>query len=154
MSIQITGGTKYKAALEKIAKLRMGVKAGIPGNATTTDGQSIAEYALFNELGTSRMPARPFMRDTANQKQSEWLQIMAHKLNYESIEKNNAEDALGLTGEMMTANIKETIQHGQFVPDAPATVEAKARGGKMEPDHPLIDTGQMLASVTYEVVKL
>lgn len=150
----ISGGQKYKEALEKIASVHKGVKAGIPADATTTDGQSIAEYAMYNEMGTRTIPARPFMRYTANEKQYEWLEVLSHKLNYQSIEKNNAEDALGLTGEMMKAHIQQTIQKGQFIPDAPATVKAKARSGKVEPDHPLIDTGQLLAAVTYEVVDI
>jgi hypothetical protein len=155
MSVVITGGTKYKDALEKIASVRKAVKAGVPGNATTTDGKSIAEYALFNELGTSRMPARPFLRQTVAEKQTEWLEILAQKLNFKSIEKNNAEDALGLTGEMMMAHIKQTIQKGDFTPDAESTVKAKARRGKMEPNHPLIDTGQLLEhGITYEVTDL
>lgn len=150
----ISGGQKYKEVLEKIASVHKGVKAGILAGATTTDGKSIAEYAMFNELGTRNIPARPFMRQTANDKQYEWLSVLSAKLNWQSIEKNNAEDALGLTGEMMKAHIQQTIQKGQFIPDAPATVKAKARSGKVEPDHPLIDTGQMLAAISYEVIDL
>ena len=150
----ITGGTKYQDVLEKIASVRKGVKAGILAGATTTDGQSIAEYAMYNEMGTRNIPTRPFMRQTASDKQQEWLSILSAKLNWQSIEKNNAEDALGLTGEMMKAHIQQTIQKGEFTPNAKSTSDAKRRKGKTEDDHPLIDTGQMLAAVTYEVVDI
>ena len=150
----ITGGTKYQDVLEKIASVRKGVKAGILAGATTTDGQSIAEYAMYNEMGTRNIPPRPFMRKTASDKQQEWLSILSAKLNWQSIEKNNAEDALGLTGEMMKAHIQQTIQKGDFTPNAENTINAKTRKGKVEPDHPLIDTGQMLAAISYEVIDI
>jgi hypothetical protein len=52
----------------------------------------------------------------------------------------------------MKADIKDSIQNGAWKPNAEATVNAKRRKGKSEPDHPLMDTGQMIAAVSYEVV--
>lgn len=151
MNVTVTGGKKYKAALEKITRLKMSVRAGIPAGATTTDGQSIPTYAVYNELGTSRIPARPFMRQTASNHQDDWCALLASRLNYKDISANQAKKALGLCGELMKAHIQETIQKGTFAPNAPKTVEAKRRKGKVEPDHPLIDTGQMIASIISEV---
>lgn len=154
LTYNISGGDKYAAALQKIVDLKVGVRAGIPAGATTTDGKSIPEYAVYNELGTSRMPARPFMRQTVNDRHGDWVDIVARSLNYDEISRNQAKSAMGLCGVVMEAHVKQTIQQGEFLPDAPATVEAKRRKGKVEPDHPLIDTGQMLAAVTNEVVSL
>lgn len=151
MNVTVTGGTKYKAALEKIARLKVGVRAGIPAGATTTDGQSIPEYAVYNELGTSRIPARPFMRQTASNHQDDWLRLVSSRLNYDSINRDGAKRVMGLTGEAMKSHIQETIQKGTFAPNSPKTVESKRRKGKVEPDHPLIDTGQMIASIISEV---
>jgi hypothetical protein len=58
---------------------------------------------------------------------------------------------MGLVGEQMKAHIQQTIQKGSFQPNALKTQEAKKRKGKREYDHPLIDTGQMLASIISEV---
>lgn len=151
MKVEVTGGNKYKAALEKIAKLKISARAGIPQGATTTDGKSIPEYAVYNEMGTSRIPARPFMRQTVANHQDDWCNTVAHSLNYQEISSNHAKRAMGLAGEQMKAHIQETIQKGSFAPNAPKTVENKRRKGKVEPDHPLIDTGQMLASIISEV---
>ena len=148
--VTVTGGDKYKAVLEKIARLKLTAQAGIPAGATTTDGKSIPEYAAYNEFGTSRIPARPFMRTTANEHQNEWCETLAGALKGEIL-KDNAKGAMGLVGEQMKAHIQQTIQKGSFAPNAPRTVANKRAKGKVEPDHPLIDTGQMLASIISEV---
>ena len=148
--ITVTGGDKYKAILEKIARLKITARAGIPAGATTTDGKSIPMYAAYNEFGTSRIPARPFMRTTANEHQNEWCETLAGALKGEIL-KDNAKKAMGLVGEQMKAHIQQTIQKGSFAPNSPRTIANKRAKGKREPDHPLIDTGQMLASIISEV---
>ena len=148
--VTVTGGDKYKAVLEKIARLKLTAQAGIPSGATTTDGKSIPMYAAYNEFGTSRIPARPFMRTTANEHQNEWCETLAGALKGEIL-KDNAKGAMGLVGEQMKAHIQQAIQKGSFAPNAPRTVANKRAKGKVEPDHPLIDTGQMLASIISEV---
>jgi HK97 gp10 family phage protein len=149
-NVTVTGGDKYKAVLEKIARLKLTAQAGIPAGATTTDGKSIPMYAAYNEFGTSRIPARPFMRTTANEHQNEWCETLAGALKGEIL-KDNAKGAMGLVGEQMKAHIQQTIQKGSFAPNAPRTVANKRAKGKVEPDHPLIDTGQMIASIISEV---
>lgn len=151
MKVEVTGGDKYQAVLEKIAKLKISARAGVPAGATTTDGKSIPEYAVYNELGTSRIPSRPFMRQTVTNHQDEWCQTVAQSLNYKEIDKDGARRTMGLVGEQMKAHIQQTIQKGSFTPNSPKTVEQKRRKGKVEPDHPLIDTGQMIASIISEV---
>jgi hypothetical protein len=150
--ITVTGGDKYKAILEKIARLKITARAGIPAGATTTSGMSIAKYAYWNEIGLPdrNLPARPFMRTTANEHQNEWCETLAGALKGEIL-KDNAKGAMGLVGEQMKAHIQQTIQKGSFAPNSPKTVANKRRKGKVEPDHPLIDTGQMLASIISEV---
>lgn len=151
MKVEVKGGDKYQAVLDKIAKVRVSARAGIPAGATTTDGKSIPEYAVYNELGTSRIPSRPFMRQTVSNHQDDWLNTVSQSLNYKEIDKDGAKRTMGLVGEQMKAHIQQTIQKGSFAPNSPKTVEQKRRKGKVEPDHPLIDTGQMIASIISEV---
>lgn len=151
MIVGVKGGDKYRAALEKICQVKVTARAGIPAGATTTDGKSIPEYAVYNEMGTSRIPARPFMRTTVKEHETEWLQTAAGALNYKQISRDGAKNAMGLVSEVMKAHIQQTIQQGSFAPNSKKTVDAKRRKGKVEPDHPLIDTGQMLASIISEV---
>jgi hypothetical protein len=143
-----------KEALQKIVDTKLAVKAGIPAGATTTDGKSIPEYAMYNEVGTAHIPPRPFMRDTVNDKQDNWKSFLESNVDYNNIQRDKCVSVMGVLGEVMVADIKQTIQKGNFVPDAPATVKTKQRRGKSEPDHPLIDTGQLLEhGISSEVVK-
>ena len=153
VTVEIKGGDKYKRFLDKMSQIAGGVKAGILNNATTTDGKSIPEYAVYNEFGTSRIPARPFMRTVAKEKPKQWIGEMVLHVRGRATEPAIWKQALGVAGESMKSDIKDSIQNGNWTPNAPATVRAKARKGKVEPDHPLIDTGQMLAAVSYEVVE-
>lgn len=153
VSISITGGERLKEALKKVAETNLMVKAGIPAGATTTDGMSIPQYALWNEVGTSTIPPRPFMRQTVNDNQDKWKGLLSSNLSFMSLTQDNGEAVLGLLGEVMVADIKQTIQRGNFAADSPSTVASKRRKGKVEPNHPLIDTGQMMESIISEVVK-
>jgi hypothetical protein len=153
ITFEVRGGDKYKRALDAIRRLNMAVKAGVPENAKTTDGKSIPLYAFYNEMGTRHIPARPFLRNTLADKQNEWLDTLIDALDWKDCTQNQAKNALGLLGEVMKAKIKQTIQAGDFMPDAEATWKAKERKGKKEPAHPLIDTGQLLESIAYEVRK-
>ena len=151
VTVKIEGGDKYKAFLAKMAEIAGGVKAGILNNATTTDGKSIAEYAIYNEFGTSRIPARPFMRTVAKEKPKQWIGEMVRHVRGRATDPAIWKQALGVAGESMKSDIKDSIQNGIWTPNAEATVNAKRRKGKVEPDHPLMDTGQMIAAVSYEV---
>ena len=156
VTVDIKGGDKYKKFLAKMAEIAGGVKAGILEGSTTTpqNGKSmnIAEYAVYNEYGTKNIPARPFMRTVAKEKPKVWIGTMVGHIRNRAADPQAWKDALGKAGEQMEKDIKNSIQNGSWTPNAPSTVAAKARKGKTEPDHPLIDTGQMLAAVRYEVV--
>ena len=177
--IKVIGGKKYEAVLQKLADLKMGVKGGVLKNATTKDGKHIADYAAANEYGckigvTDKMrgflganygihlknstqvitiPPRPFLRTTAKEKGEYWAQVLAGRVKNKTTDRGAWQNGLGLVGEAMQANIKETIQKGSFAPNAALTVAIKTAKGKKEPNHPLVDTGQLFQGISYEVVK-
>jgi hypothetical protein len=154
--VSITGGERIKKALQKIVDTDIYVKAGVLEGATTTDGMSIAAYAYWNEIGTNdgRIPPRPFLRQTVNDKQSSWKAFLDNNVDYNNIERDKCATVMGVLGEIMVADIKATIQRGNFTPNAESTRKAKERRGKSEPGHPLIDTGQLLEhGISSEVVK-
>lgn len=153
LNVEVSGGKKWKKTLSDLAKMKMGVKAGVLGGATTTDGKSIAEYAIYNEFGTQYIPPRPFLGDTAKRKGKDWAHVLEATAKGDSTKPETWERALVLTGETMKAHIQQNIQQGSWIPNAQSTIRAKAAKGKVESDHPLIDTGQMLAAISYEVVK-
>ena len=154
LSVNVTGGKKYKRFLEKVGEIAGGVKAGILNGATTTDGKRIAEYAAYNEFGgaNNRPPSRPFMRTVAKERPKVWVGKMVAKIRGNATKPEAWKGALVLAGEQMKSDIQYSIQAGTWKPNARATIEAKRRKGKVDPEHPLIDTGQMLAAVSYEVM--
>lgn len=123
------------------------LKVGILEGATTPDGQSIAQYAFWNEFGTKFAPARPFLRQSVTNNKTKWLGVLKTAL----AGGKSAVDAFTLVGEVARADIIKEIQNGNFVPNAPRTIAKKRAAGKTEPDHPLIDTGLMMKAVEYEV---
>ena len=153
VTVSVEGGKKYKAFLAKLGEIAGGVKAGILQGATTTDGKSIAEYAAYNEFGTRHIPSRPFMRTVAKKRPKVWIGKMVAHIKGKATNPEAWKGALVLAGEQMKSDIQYSIQSGAWTPNAPATIAAKTRTGKVEPDHPLIDTGQMLAAVAYEVME-
>ena len=153
VTVKIEGGDKYKKFLAKMAEIAGGVKAGILEGATNREtGEQIAPYAIYNEFGTKNIPARPFMRTVAKEKPKAWIGTMVQHILGRATDPKVWHEALGLAGEQMKADIKNSIENGSWTPNAPATVKAKARKGKQEPDHPLMDTGSMLAAVDFEVM--
>lgn len=133
------------------------VKAGILEGATNSEtGQNIAQYAAFNEYGTSTIPARPFMRTTIAKHSDEWLGELAQALKVYPPDK-----ALQFLGIRMRDVIVEQIASNMPPPNAPSTLRQKQKevvgkgkgaGGSMVPGT-LIDTGSMINAVNYEVSK-
>lgn len=112
----------------------------------------LADIAMWNELGTSRAPSRPFLRQTADTKESEivaFLQKAARPLLSGS---GTAQSVLQEIGPYAKGLVQEQITDGEYVPNAPSTVLRKMKDGK-EPVKPLIDTGLMRESVDFVIVK-
>ena len=135
------------------------VKVGILKNATgdVDDGaiyeqpkETIAEYAAKNEFGSARIPSRPFMRTTIKKQSSNWQNIVAHLIKESNLD---IETVLTAIGERAAADVRDTIKNGKFVPNAPMTIELKRLKGRPNPEQTLIDSGNMISSIGYEVQK-
>jgi hypothetical protein len=134
-----------------LARERLGVKAGILSDeAGIEEGldASILDIAIFNEFGTVHIPERPFLRSTFDAKREVFYRLAFALMRKVTADKLDAVDMLALVGERMVAEIKNTITRGAGVPppNAPSTIERKGSS------RPLVDTGQLLNSITYEVV--
>ena len=115
-------GRRYFEALKKLSELE--VQVGFQGDQTAEDGTSLAEIAAYNELGTSTIPARPFMKQSFENHEDE-LRAACERVNAALASGKSVEQAL-------TEN-------------APSTIRKKGS------DKPLIDTGTMRQSVNYVV---
>lgn len=118
-------------------KLRVGFFAG----ATEADGTPVAQVALWNEYGTATSPPRAFMRNTIKEKSKGWGKSAA-----ELLKGNDSGVALGLMGDGIAGQVKETIENFTDPPNAESTVKRKGFNS------PLRDTLTMRDSVDSEVV--
>lgn len=172
------GGDKIKKALEDIARKMGGgsVAVGFMENATYPDGTSVAAAAFWNEFGhNGRFPApeRPFFRPMIAKESPTWPQKMAalaKAYNYDAAKVFAAmgEDIAGALQQSITeVNAPELSattkmlrsiygnSHSQIrARDVLAAQELVAEGetgASGTQAKPLIWTGHMLNSVTYEV---
>lgn len=131
---------KEMAELKRLS-CRVGYKAG---EAVEPSGADVADVALFNEFGTYRIPARPFLRDSVDNNAGKIETVC--KAQLESVAHGkSAAAAFAAIYEMQAALIRDTIAGGGFAPNAESTV-AKKHSSK-----PLIDTGTMMQSVGFEI---
>lgn len=142
--ISISGGEKMERVLRSIAErvaTKDVLKVGFLRGADYATGLHIAQVAFWNEYGTSRAPARPFMRQTVSANSSVWGDHLGKFLKANDYRANHA---LGLLGHEVKDDITESIQAWP-ADNAPLTVKKKGF------NHGLIDTGTMMRSVDFEV---
>ncbi len=157
MNVTISGGTKWKAYLERLAR-KVQVRAGVMEDATTDEGEAVAPYAAYNEFGTSRVPPRPFMRKTLEREGENWIRNVGDAL----ANGLSPEETLKLVGTRMAEDIQKTIDaaiKNGIDDNADSTKLKKTKkvtGGKPGEKHvpgPLVDTGALLKSITHQVPK-
>lgn len=139
-------GKKFYKELEQLKKLQ--VRIGFQrGKKKYDDETDMCDVALFNELGTSKSPSRPFLRQSVDDN--------GDKINAlcKSIMKNvangscTAEEAYKKAGVYIKGLVQEQIKNGEFEANKPSTIKKKGS------DKPLIDTGQMRQSVNFVICK-
>ena len=149
----------YKKILRSLSKLsaKPYVKVGILESAGKHDESdlTVAEIMSIHEYGAPsvNIPERAPIRKTLDTNKAE-IQNNIDKLFGKVIDGAiDPDDALKVIGEDVKAKIQSTITNGLTPPWAPSTLARKAaRSGGIAAIVPLIDTGQMLRSIDYEVV--
>ncbi len=125
------------------------VKVGFPSNATESDGTKTALVAAVHEFGSPSqgIPERPFVRPSLDKNRAKRSALNKQNLKKVLNGGITIDAALGQLGHMAAGDIQEEIRNGNFAPLKPATIQRKGSS------KPLIDTGQMRQSVTYELEK-
>lgn len=124
------------------------VVVGVPATADEyKDGANQVLVASVNEFGSDdgRIPERSFLRSTVDENAQEYSALLAKLVGRVVDGKatpNQALDRLGLTVER---DVKRKIVDLKEPPNAERTIEQK------KSSNPLIDTGQLRQSVTYEI---
>lgn len=137
-------GLKLKKIARKLDKMQVDV--GFQEGATYENGISVAQVAAWNEYGTTRMPARPFIRTTFSRDRDKIQNYLSAEVK-KMIETGDidAEATFNRIGAYSKSLVQKNIREGPWVPNAPSTIRKKGSS------RPLIDTGQMRQSVQYVV---
>jgi len=127
------------------------VKVGLrAGKGVSDDGIPVVEYAYLNEFGTEHIPARPFLRRTADEAKGGPLSAHARNLVAGLIRgRLTVDGVLDGVGLWFRARVQATIRSAKSwaVPNAPYTIKRKGSS------FPLIDDGRMAENVDYEKVR-
>lgn len=142
---------KFIALKQAIAKMALGphVAVGVLQDKPMTDEFTMVDLAVVHEFGSNngRIKPRSFMRSTCDAKQKEHAEIMAKLQSKYIAGKLPLKKALMQLGEIVSKNMVQTINQGI----EPGLAESTIQRRKKKSTKPLIDTGRLKGSITYDV---
>lgn len=155
--------SKWQALTKRINDAKhisahVGVLADKGGSAKAGESDlTLVELAAIHEFGSAdgHIPERAFIRGTLYSRVAEQLkQRVTEAVKNIAEEKTDVKTAIGRLGAWAAAEIKNTISRNEadgygeypYPPLADSTIAAKGSST------PLVDTGQLLNSITWEVV--
>lgn len=138
-------GAKFMAELNWLANrdIHVGFQRG---QHKYEDGTDVVDVAMFNEYGTSKIPSRPFMRQSFERHKTEYV-LECENIYNMMFNGGNVQRAIRKFGEKVKQDIVDEIERGEFVPNAPSTVRKKGF------NKPLYETGLMEKSLSYYTEK-
>jgi hypothetical protein len=140
------------------------VKVGVVGShaAARNDASGITnvELATIHEYGApnANIPQRSFLRSTADRNRKKYKTLMTKVLGKAFDAKSSPKKALELLGGIVKGDMQATIFENKTLPAAnrqlkTATIAARGDAGGTGTPTPLIDTGQLVNAIDFEVVK-
>lgn len=112
---------------------------------------TIVEIGAIHEFGAGRIPERSFLRSTFDAQRKKYQKFMTNGLRREVVEvaKTGQTGPENLTlkrlGLVVEGDVKKRIAEGIAPPLSPVTI------GRKKSSKPLIDTGQLRASIASEI---
>lgn len=114
-------------------------------SAREDDSATNAMIGFWHEFGTKDVPARSFLRSTADKK-SRAHKALISKIAAKAVRNElPMEHGLGLFGMKVASDVKEKIRSHIQPPLKDSTIAAKGS------TTPLIDTGQLINAIDHEV---
>lgn len=141
--VKDSGWSPKLKALFKKYDLTVGIH--VEDNGRNDQGLTNAQVGAFHEFPNSRVPQRPFLRPTFDEKQNDYRKYLSRA--YAQIAKRGGDPktALELIGMRVASDVKNRIRDG--IPPTLKASTVKRKGSST----PLIDTGQMLNSIDFQV---
>jgi hypothetical protein len=148
MNISIRSTTNGKG-IEKLMKLAgaAGVLVGVlhgGGAHPEGDGQTIAEIAWWNEFGTKRIPARPFLR-TALINHAYYRPHIIAALKRMLEYGTDPLKEMKLIGSIAARDIQWSMLNGNWEPNAKSTKDRKGSS------RPLYNTGRLVQAISSQL---
>jgi len=142
--------------LTSLADMKIGVLKGTGEHPNADHGQTIAEIAAYNELGTTItaqsafgpaekvvIPARSFLRSTMREKRAALIKLIG-VVSKKVVKKDiSPDEAFELIGLQLQSWVRKKIDEITYPPNALSTRLQKGSS------KPLVDTGTMRQSITY-----
>ena len=118
------------------------LKIGFPKSKSS---QANIMKAIWNEFGTRRIPARPFVRTSMRNNRKKYLAMARADAKQILAGKMTAQQSLSRIGIVAQGDMQMSIVNGGWTPNAASTIRRKGSS------RPLIDTGKMRQAVTWVV---
>lgn len=144
---------KIEKSFEETPDIAIGFPRGKASSIQYPDGTPLIDVAVYNNYGTFNndgsvhIPPRPFMdvgglqaiNQTKQMRLTLWKKVRSGEIS--------AEDAAQIIGSKAAAIMKNTIRDFSDPPNAPSTI------AKKKSSNPLVDTGLLMQSATWDVRK-
>jgi len=164
------GWADFQSMIEDIRKQQYSVKVGVlddgrKGSAVRAGGLTNAQIAAVHEFGAPsvNIPERSFIRSTFAKNQKGYITDLGNALKKVFEKRFTVDQAFNAIGAKMATDIKKAVTVGPEIPppNTPVVLKRKmAKGTKHKKNsstfgevRTLIDTGRMIASVSWALVK-
>jgi hypothetical protein len=121
------------------------IKVGVIGDSGHSEGLTVVDIATFHEFGTETVPQRSFVRSTVDANIDQIRAKQKDLIDAVLFRGADLRRELGLIGLDLQGKMQKRIKDRIPPPNAESTIRAKGS------DVPLIDTGQLWRSISYEV---
>lgn len=145
IKINSTGGKGIKSLFKRLDKgtVDVGILAS-EGKHKDSD-LSVAHIGFKHEFGVDNMPERSFIRSTINGQSKDIKKVAASEFKKVLNGETTTEKGLGVLGAFTAGLIQEKFTNNDWIPNTAQTQKRKGSSA------PLIDTGQLRQSISYEV---
>ena len=144
---EIKGGKEFRRKIRLLAD-KLGsqktLRVGFLEGATYPNGTPVAMVAAIHNYGApkAKIPSRPFFSNMIADKSGQWPNMLVKFMKDSNLD---ATKSLTQLGEVISGQLRDSINNGAYAPLRPATIARKGF------DKPLIDTGHMVNSIDYDI---
>lgn len=146
---------KIQAQIKNMEKLKtMSVKVGVIGSGAGAydNGKTVLDIAMIHEYGTDdlNIPMRSFLRTpffVNRDKMNKFINKQFNKVIEKGFPTESALELIGVKAQSVSQEAFSNNGYGFWAPLKPQTIKKKGSS------KPLIDTGALRQSITYQVKK-